>query len=70
MHPVIFCKCGSKKVYINGVARCPKCQEENKKKENKCQLGIYLTSAGDCPKYCHHCEILEEFDRKDFMRSY
>ena len=33
MHPVIFCKCGSKKIYIDGVAVCRKCEEEVKKKE-------------------------------------
>jgi len=32
MHPVIFCKCGSKKVYTDGVARCPKCEPEKEKK--------------------------------------
>jgi hypothetical protein len=33
MHPVIFCKCGSKKVYINGVAVCRNCQKEDSYQE-------------------------------------
>lgn len=40
MHPVIFCKCGSKKVYIDGVARCPKCDKKSKKSVDRNKVSL------------------------------